>query len=128
MANQLNVQAREAIMNLSRLGWSLRRIARELKLSRNTVRNYVRSVDADALAEQVLQSAKGTGGGRDVQTDPLSTAGSEPHPVQTDPLSTTGNSGRKSLCLDYQDLILAGFESGLTAQRIYRMSNATQHA
>jgi hypothetical protein len=48
--------------------------------------------------------------------------------LQTDPLPPTGNSGPESLCLDYQDLILAGFESGLTAQRIYRMSNATQHA
>ena len=45
MANKLTVQAYEAISNLAGLGWGIRRIARELKLSRNTVRNHVRGLE-----------------------------------------------------------------------------------
>ncbi len=45
MANKLTVQEQEAIKNLSALGWGIRRIARELKVSRNTVRNYVRTLE-----------------------------------------------------------------------------------
>lgn len=112
MANKLKVQEQEAIANLSRLGWSIRRIARELAVSRNTVRAYVRSLKSSA-AEELVSSAA-------VQIDPLSTAGSATVPVQTDPLSTTGNTGRKSLCLDYAAIILPKVEQGLTAQRIFQ--------
>ena len=46
MANKLKVQEQQAIANLSRLGWGIRRISRQLGLSRNTVRAYVRSLDS----------------------------------------------------------------------------------
>jgi transposase len=120
MANKLKVQEQEAIANLKRLGWGIRRIARELGLSRNTVRAYVRSLkssEADAIAEKILTSSTPGGG---IQTDPLSTPGSASTPNQTDPLSTSGNTGRKSLCVDHAQLILAKLEEGLTAQRIYQ--------
>ncbi|MHC1767147.1 MAG: hypothetical protein AB9869_23065 [Verrucomicrobiia bacterium] len=109
MSNRLKVQEHEAIANLSRLGWGIRRIARELRLSRNTVRSYIRSlpppVDAEAITEEILQASalRSTGAGN-----------------ETDPLSTAGNTGRKSLCADHAELILAKFEEGLTAQRIYQ--------
>ena len=45
MANKLKVQEQEAISNLSKLGWGIRRIARELGLSRNTVRAHVRTLE-----------------------------------------------------------------------------------
>lgn len=124
MSNRLKVQEHEAIANLSRLGWGIRRIARELRLSRNTVRSYIRSlpppVDAEAITEEILQASalRSTGAGNEI--DPLSTAGSTTHPNQTDPLSTAGTTGRKSLCADHAELILAKFEEGLTAQRIYQ--------
>ena len=61
MANKLKVQEQEAIANLSRLGWGIRRIARELGLSRNTVRSYVRSLspcsEADVIAEEILKAS-----------------------------------------------------------------------
>src|SRR5262245_48783282 len=124
MANQLKVQEQEAIANLSRLGWGIRRIARELGLSRNTVRSYVRSLsslsEADAIAEEILKASALSTPGPGNETDPLSTAGSATDPNQIDPLSTTGNTGRKSLCADHATLILAKFEEGLTAQRIYQ--------
>ena len=119
MANKLKVQEQEAITNLIRLGWGIRKIARELHLSRNTVRTYVRAVklsQTDVVAEEIKGSTSSSG----IQTDPLSTPGSTTTQNQTDPLSTSGNTGRKSLCDDHAALILAKFESGLTAQRIYQ--------
>ena len=111
MANQLKVQEQETILNLHQRGWTIRRIARELQISRNTVRGYVRSTAAHATA-----CAEGS----PVQTDPLSTAGSAEPPDQTDPLSTAGNQGRKSLCAELEPQIRDKFKAGLTAQRIYQ--------
>lgn len=116
MANQLKVQEQQAIAHLSELGWSIRRIARELEISRNTVRSYVRTLGpskAVAVTEEIFRSGS-------AQTDPLSTSGSAITENQTDPLSTAGNHGRKSLCVDHAPLVLAKVEAGLTAQRIYQ--------
>lgn len=108
MANKLTVQQHEAISNLTALGWGIRRIARELRLSRNTVRNHIRTLappDPGPVAEQILKSPT------------LSPPGSR---VQIDPLSTAGKTGRNSHCLIHADLILKKVEAGLTAQRIYQ--------
>src|SRR5215207_8822398 len=118
MANKLKVQEQKAINNLVRLGWGIRRISRELGLSRNTVRAYARSVNV--LPADVEESLNGSPPGSGFQTDPLSTPGSSAPRNQTDPLSTAGNTGRKSLCDDHATLILAKVELGLTAQRIYQ--------
>ncbi len=124
MANKLKVQEQEAIANLSRLGWGIRRIARELGLSRNTVRSYVRSLspasEADVIAEEMLKASALSPPSSGNETDPLSTAGSASDPNPLDPLSTAANTGRKSLCADHAELILDKFEEGLTAQRIYQ--------
>jgi len=108
MANRLKVQEQEAIKHLAALGWSIRRIARELRVSRNTVRSYLRAqrgAEPDSNAKPVSKSPT------------LSTPGSS---NQTDPVSTAGNNGRKSLCLDHADLIFSKLEAGLSAQRIYQ--------
>jgi transposase len=124
MANKLKVQEQEAIASLSCLGWGIRRIARELRLSRNTVRSYVRSLspasEAELMAEEILKASALWPARPGKETDPLSTTGSAPDPNQLDPVSTAGNTGRKSLCADHAELILAKFEEGLTAQRIYQ--------
>ena len=106
MANRLKVHEQEAIRNLAGLGWKIRRIARELQISRNTVRNYLRG------------SPPSNGCG--FQTDPLSTTGSEGSSSQTDPLSTAGKTGRPSLCLDHAEEIQGKVDIGLSAQRIYQ--------
>jgi transposase len=121
MANTLTVPTREAILNLARRGWRIRRIARELKVSRNTVRGYVRPLpeaSAAALTEAIVASARPATAS--VQTDPLSTAGARPPSVQTDPVSAAGNAGRPSLCAAHAGIILPKVELGLTAQRIYQ--------
>ena len=123
MANKLTVQEHEAIKNLTALGWGIRRIARELRVSRHTVRNHVRTLEASApgaITEQILNSPTLSSSGSGVQTDPLSTLGSGGEKIQTDPLSTAGKTGRKSLCFVQADLILQKVEEGLTAPRIYQ--------
>jgi transposase len=130
MANKLMVQEQEAIRNLTALGWGIRRVARELKVSRNTVRNYVRTLeppDPGPIAEQILESATLAPPGCGIQTDPLPTPGAGGLKTQTDPLSTAGKTGRQSLCFVHADWILKKVETGLTAQRIYqdlRLENA----
>jgi transposase len=114
MANRLKVQEQEAILNLNQQGWTIRRIARELRISRNTVRSYLRNVAAPADQADACQGASS------VQSDPLSTTGCAGPPTQTDPLSTAGNQGRKSLCVELGPQIQQRFEAGLTAQRIYQ--------
>jgi len=115
MANKLTVHEQETIRNLARLGWKIRRIARELGVSRNTVREYVRAVPGpDAIAPPGAPALSGSDG--PFQIDPLSTSGSG----QIDPLSTPGKIGRKGLCQDHAGLILKKVEAGLSAQRIYQ--------
>lgn len=123
MANILKVQEQEAIRHLTALGWGIRRIARELRVSRNTVRSYVRTQprsDTGSIAEEIGTGPTSPTSGPPNQTDPRSTPGSGLGCVQTDPVSPPGNHGRKSLCLDHASLILSKVEAGLNAQRIYQ--------
>jgi len=115
MANRLKVQEQEAILNLKRRGWKIRRIARELRVSRNTVRGYLRSAVSTSVDKAAVCA-----GASPVQIDPLSTTGSAEPPKQTDPLSTAGNQGRQSLCAELGPQIREKFQAGLTAQRIYQ--------
>ena len=98
MANTLHVNEKEAILTLAKQGWAIRRIARELKLHRHTVRHYL---------EESKEASKCT---------TLSTAGSDPKCT----LSTAGKTGRKSRCDALAQVIEAKVERGLSAQRIYQ--------
>lgn len=126
MANQLKVQEQETIIHLAGMGWGIRRIARELKLSRNTVRNYYRSAKPGLPPESSPTSQSdplSTPGACDAAREndpPISTTGSESVLAQNDPLSTAGKSGRRSCCLDHDQLIRAKAKAGLSAQRIYQ--------
>jgi transposase len=123
MSNKITVEQHEAIRSLTALGWGIRRIARELNVSRNTVRNHVRALgqpESKAAAGEISTPPLLSPPGLDVQTDPLSTSGPAPgiEPAGSPPIA--GNTGRKSLCLDHAALILTKVEANLTAQRIYQ--------
>src|SRR5688572_27023796 len=113
MANQLTVQEQEAIRTLAKQGWKIRRIAKELGVSRNTVRQYVRAMEPattpDDLVEAVLES-----GNRPIQTDPSF----DPRDGQIDPLSTAGKTGRKSLCADHEALLRTKVQARSEERRV----------
>ena len=98
MANVLPVQQQQAILTLTKQGWSIRRIARELGIHRKTVKGYVAASPAD----------------------PKCTTHSTPGFTPKCTNSTPGKHGRKSSCLLHGDWILSQAESGRTAQRIYQ--------
>jgi len=115
MANELTVQTQDAIRTLTRQGWKIRRIAKELGISRNTVRQYVRAMEATPGAPADATPAEESAP-RALQTDPHF----DHRDGQIDPLSTAGKMGRKSLCEDHGALIRTKVEVGLTAQRIFQ--------
>ena len=98
MANILTVHQQQAIASLAAQGWSIRRIARELKIHRKTVRQYL---PKDQEASKCTT---------------LSTPGSPPKCT----ISTAGKTGRKSLCEPFAQLIEEKVDQGLSAQRIYQ--------
>ena len=58
MANQLKMVQVHTIEGLRRLGWSYRRIARELGIHRETVRNYVLRLEAETQNRPNLTPGK----------------------------------------------------------------------
>ena len=98
MANILQMDEQQTIATLAKRGWSIRKIARHLKLHRHTVRRY--------FSEQKSDSKCTT----------ISTAGNDPKCT----ISTTGKMGRKSICAALANSIKAKLGDGLSAQRIYQ--------
>ena len=99
MSNVLKVSLQTTICSLDELGWSGRRIARELGVDRETVGRYLR------LRAKPAISTAGNG------------EGSEAKPA----ISTAGQgAGRKSQCEPLGSSISAKVEVGLSAQRIYQ--------
>jgi transposase len=101
MSNVLKVSLQATIHSLHERGWSGRRIARELGISRETVGRHL-------LLARLAKPAISPPG---VEGD------SEAKPA----ISTAGKSvGRKSQCEPLAEVILAKIEVGLSAQRIYQ--------
>jgi transposase len=101
MSNVLKVSLQATIYSLDDRGWSQRRIARELGISRETVGRYL-------LLARLAKPA-------------ISTPGVEGAGEAKPAISTAGKSvGRKSQCEPPAEVILAKVEVGLSAQRIYQ--------
>jgi len=94
MANHLKMAKAQAIQALREQGWSLRRIARTLRISRVTVKRHV---------ELRARAAPPTG-----------------FDIQSRPNPPTGNSGPASRCEPFRDTIIAALERGLSYQRIWQ--------
>ncbi len=114
MANQLKMVQVHTIEGLRRLGWSYRRIARELGIHRETVRNYVLRLEAEAQNRPNLTP------GKLADSSPSGALSAPPENSKPATNSTAGSSGPRSKCEDHHDVILAKLELDLTAQRIHQ--------
>jgi transposase len=108
MANQLKVAKVLSIQALHDQGWSQRRIARELGVSRDAVASYLRAHSKPAKAP--------TGSDASKQAEALT--GSEG--LDDDSKPANAPTGSRSLCIEFHELILAKLEQGLSAQRIFQ--------
>lgn len=107
MANHLKMAVVQAIQALRERGWSCRRIARELGISRDTVKRHVDLGQAEADPPA----------GPDGQTRPNPPPGSD---GQTRPNPPPGSSGPSSGCEPYRERVIAALEQGLSSQRIWQ--------
>src|SRR6185369_11262819 len=113
MANILKMHEQNTIQQLAAGGWGVRRIAREMRIDRKTVRRYLKAAS---------------------KSPTISTPGSLAPTEQNPPISTPGeligpelviqalhsSAGRPALCEKHRALIEAKLDLGLTAQRIYQ--------
>lgn len=125
MANELSMADRETIVALLRQGWSKRRIARELKLHRDTVRRYARELGLEGNQRGPGQVAGRAGD--EARAEPKQATQSEVTAGATAPqtASTEASVGcaevqSRSSCEPWRALIEEKTETGLSAQRIYQ--------
>lgn len=102
--NELKMELKHSILTLTERGWSQRRIARELRINRETVAKYRRE---SRVAEPSKPANVPAGSCEEVESKPAI-------------LPTGSKPGRKSQCEPYREQITLGVEAGLTAQRVYQ--------
>lgn len=125
MSNTLKESMIETIKELGERGWSVRRIARELEVHRNTVRKYLNNEPKctistagsieDADLKCTIPPAGYSGGSGSKCT--ISTAGDYGGSGSKCTISTAG---RQSLCTAHDDYIRKRMQLGLSAQRIFQ--------
>jgi len=111
MANELKMADIHAIEQLWKQGWSCRRIARELGLYRDTVRKYVRKLEAKPANVTPGKLA-------DLRPSGALSATSDPPKPATE--VTLGFLKSRSRCEGHRVTILAKLELGLSARRIFQ--------
>jgi transposase len=99
---QLKVNQQQSIVGLHALGWSKRRIARELGLDRSTVRKYLVGISKSPTPQ--------TGSTEPDQSKPAT----DPH------TGSAALGGPASLCEPWREQIEQALERGLSIQRIYQ--------
>ena len=138
MANRLKMAKIDAILHLHQRHWSIRRIAKELGISRKAVARHIRLGQSSSKVARapigigdVLFGAKEatSGGGAHGPGAADQNQGADDSKVARAPIGAAeldtigaGRSGRhqSSLCEPWRDIIVTKLEAGLTAQRIYQ--------
>ncbi|QDU89041.1 hypothetical protein Pla175_24270 [Pirellulimonas nuda] len=108
MANRLKVAKVLSIRTLQLQGWSQRRIARELGISRGAVARQLLAGSGPTL------QSDGPEGSNSAKAPPGSEAAEAP------PNRAKAPPGSRSLCDPFRGLVLAKLEQGLAAQRIFQ--------
>lgn len=130
MANQLKMGVIDSIFTLRQRGWSVRRIARELGIHRETVARHLehgppgsKPAIAPIGSEGVESTSKpadapiGSEGAESTSKPAIAPIGAD---ASRDPSPRLSRIGRPSDCELYRDVILGWLELGLTAQRMYQ--------
>jgi transposase len=124
MANLLKMAMIETILSFHRLGWSNRRISRELGVDRGTVSRHIRQALANSKpAKAPPGSGEGAAESKAAKAPPGSDALDTESKAAKAPPGSEGLSearGGRSLCAPWRSVILSKLEAGLTAQRIYQ--------
>ena len=126
MANLLKMAVSGTIRTLHRRGWSQRRIADELGINRETVARHLRRADPPSKPAKAPPGSTAPDGAPNPANAPPGSGGDEGTPDLTVappgavPDPQPRGSGRASGCEPWRDLIRAGCDLGLTAQRIYQ--------
>lgn len=107
MVNELKMAQRDSILGLLALGWSQRRIARELEVNRETVARYARLTQPQPNPANSTSGSKGS-----ASPNPANPTSGTSSPRQTP--------GRQSSCQLYAEIIRKKIDQGLSAQRVYQ--------
>lgn len=111
MANHMKVAKVSSIKELYAQGWSQRRIARELGVSRGAVRRHLQATangtQADSPSGDSNRAKAPTGSGDGAERSNRTTCAKAP-------------TGSRSLCEPFRELIGEKLEVGLSAQRIFQ--------
>ena len=117
MSHQLAMDKVQAIQGLASRGFSERRIAQTLGISRKAVRRHLgRSGPKDTKAP----TGEAPTGSADPKDTKAPTGSADCSEVAARAAAAPPASASRSLCQAYQSIILQKLEAGLTAQRIYQ--------
>jgi len=114
--NQLKVSLQQKIIALAACGWSQRRIARELRLDRSTVKRYV----PPPAAKPASNPTAGSDGSKPTTAQNPTTGCEAPKPATGDNPTTGSASGPPSLCEPHRAEIERALGQGFSAQRIHQ--------
>lgn len=119
MPNILKMAKVNAIIGLLELGWSHRRIGRELGIHRETVSRYVKLLSEAPKPAKVAAGSCGDAESKPAIAPPGSgevTAGSNPKPANV----TAGSVASRSMAGPFLEVVSGKLDMGLSAQRIFQ--------
>jgi hypothetical protein len=132
MANVLGEEKRDQILALGRLGWSLRRIEREIHVRRETAGQYLHAAGIPVRRRGGLASSwppwpkSAAAGAKPATTEQVITDSQEAKPATTAEVITdsavqkVGRSPTASACEPYRELIEQGLRLGRNVMAIYQ--------
>ena len=135
MVNHLKMAKIHAILALHQRNWSIRRIAKELGLHRDTVARHIQLHEADpkparaplGSAEELIAGAEPKPATPEEGAQPAKPAsaeggaqGSKQATLEGAPIGSPTHQQQPSRCEPWRQIILDKLEAGLTAQRIYQ--------
>jgi transposase len=117
MANQLTMDKSFAINNLQAAGYSERRIAQTLGISRGAVRRHLRRPKANSTTAPTAPSDQAPTGSQDANSTKVPTGSGDESLVRKIPQVPVATG---SQCEPFREIVIAKCELGLSAKRIHQ--------